>query len=120
MAKKVLKLVFKNAKEKSKMITIADPKEGLSKEVVQESMTKIAATKAFTKDEVVLYDSVDENGDTIQGLISIVGNLQNPEGSYVLQSVYRSEVGSISSLNFTDENSTTIVDEINSINSRLK
>ena len=59
MAKKVLKLVFKNAKEKSKMITIADPKEGLSKEVVQESMTKIAATKAFTKDEVVLYDSVD-------------------------------------------------------------
>lgn len=70
--------------------------------------------------EDVLYDSVDENGDTIQGLISIVGNLQNPEGSYVLQSVYRSEVGSISSLNFTDENSTTIVDEINSINSRLK
>lgn len=70
--------------------------------------------------EDVLYDSVNEDGDTIQGLISIVGNLQNPEGSYVLQSVYRSEVGSISSLNFTDENSTTIVDEINSINSRLK
>lgn len=70
--------------------------------------------------EDVLYDSVNEEGDTVQGLISIVGNLQNPEGSYVLQSVYRSEVGSISSLNFTDENSTTIVDEINSINSRLK
>lgn len=70
--------------------------------------------------EDVLYDSVNEDGDTVQGLISIVGNLQNPEGSYVLQSVYRSEVGSISSLNFTDENSTTIVDEINSINSRLK
>ena len=70
--------------------------------------------------EDVLYDSVNEEGDTVQGLISIVGNLQNPEGSYVLQSVYRSEVGSISSLNFTDDNSTTIVDEINSINSRLK
>ena len=70
--------------------------------------------------EDVLYDSVNEEGDTVQGLISIVGNLQNPEGSYVLQSVYRSEVGPISSLNFTDDNSTTIVDEINSINSRLK
>ena len=59
MAKKVLKLNFKNQKDKIKTITIANPKEGLSKEVVQDAMTKIAATKAFTKDEVVLYDSVD-------------------------------------------------------------
>lgn len=57
--KKVLKLHFKNAKDKTKMITIADPKEGLSKDVVQASMDQIVAAKAFIKDEVALYESVD-------------------------------------------------------------
>lgn len=57
--KKVLKLNFKNAKDKTKMITIADPKEGLDKAVVQASMDQIVATKAFVKDEVALYESVD-------------------------------------------------------------
>ncbi|OYR96272.1 DUF2922 domain-containing protein [Lactobacillus taiwanensis] len=57
--KKVLKLHFKNAKDKTKMITIADPKEGLSKDVVQASMDQIVAAKAFSKEEVALYESVD-------------------------------------------------------------
>ncbi|WP_289760572.1 DUF2922 domain-containing protein [Lactobacillus taiwanensis] len=59
MAKKVLKLNFKNEKGKTKTITIANPKEGLDKAVVQDSMSKIAGAKAFIKDEVALYESVD-------------------------------------------------------------
>ena len=59
MAKKVLKLNFKNPKDKTKTITIANPKEGLSKEVVQDAMSKIVAAKAFSKEEVELYTSVD-------------------------------------------------------------
>lgn len=49
MAKKVLKLSFKNQKDKTKTITIANPKEGLSKEVVQDAMAKIVAAKAFSR-----------------------------------------------------------------------
>jgi hypothetical protein len=59
MAKRVLKLSFKNEKNKTKTITIADPKDGLSKEVVQDAMSKIVAAKAFSKEEVELYTSVD-------------------------------------------------------------
>ena len=59
MAKKVLKLNFKNPKDKTKTITIANPKEGLSKEVVQDAMSKIVAAKVFSKEEVELYTSVD-------------------------------------------------------------
>ena len=59
MAKKVLKLNFKNQKGKTKTITIADPKDGLSKEVVQASMAKIVDAKAFSKEEVEIYTSVD-------------------------------------------------------------
>lgn len=59
MAKKVLKLSFKNQKDKTKTITIANPKEGLSKEVVQDAMSKIVAAKAFSKEKVELYTSVD-------------------------------------------------------------
>ena len=61
MAKKVLKLSFKNQKDKTKTITIANPKEGLSKEVVQDAMAKIVAAKAFSKEEVELYTSVDSS-----------------------------------------------------------
>lgn len=57
--KKVLKLNFKNAKGKTKTITIADPVEGLSKEVAEGAMNQIASSKAFTKDEVALYETVD-------------------------------------------------------------
>ena len=59
MAKKVLKLNFKSQKNKIKTITIANPREGLSKEVVQDAMSKIVAAKAFSKEEVELYTSVD-------------------------------------------------------------
>ena len=59
MAKKVLKLNFKNQKDKIKTITIANPKEGLSKEVVQDAMSKIVEAKAFSKEEVNLYATVD-------------------------------------------------------------
>lgn len=57
--KKVLKLSFKNEKNKTKTITIADPKDGLSKEVVQNAMSNIVEAKAFSKDEVNLYAAVD-------------------------------------------------------------
>lgn len=73
-----------------------------------------------TNIEDILYDTTNAEGSPVQGLVSIVQALKNAEGNFVLQSVYQSEVGSISSLNFTNENSTTIVDEINSINSRLR
>ena len=59
MAKRVLKLSFKNEKNKTKTITIANPKEGLSKEVVQDAMSKIVEAKAFSKEEVNLYATVD-------------------------------------------------------------
>lgn len=59
MAKRVLKLSFKNEKNKTKTITIANPKEGLSKEVVQDAMSKIVGAKAFSKEEVNLYAAVD-------------------------------------------------------------
>ena len=45
MAKRVLKLSFKNEKNKTKTITIADPKDGLSKEAVQDAMAKIVGTR---------------------------------------------------------------------------
>ena len=54
MAKRVLKLSFKNEKNKTKTITIANPKEGLSKEVVQDAMSKIVEAKAFSKEDVSL------------------------------------------------------------------
>lgn len=59
MAKRVLKLSFKNEKNKTKTITIANPKEGLSKEAVQDAMAKIVGAKAFSKEEVNLYATVD-------------------------------------------------------------
>lgn len=59
MAKRVLKLSFKNEKNKTKTIAIANPKEGLSKEVVQDAMSKIVEAKAFSKEEVNLYATVD-------------------------------------------------------------
>ena len=65
MAKKVLKLSFKNQKDKTKTITIANPKEGLSKEVVQDAMAKIVAAKAFSKEEVELYTSVEDRKSVV-------------------------------------------------------
>ena len=59
MAKKVLKLNFKNQKDKIKTLTIANRREVLSKEVVQYEISKIVEAKAFSKEEVELYTSVD-------------------------------------------------------------
>ena len=49
MAKRVLKLSFKNEKNKTKTITIANPKEGLSKEVVQDAMSRLSKRKLLAK-----------------------------------------------------------------------
>lgn len=58
MSKQVLKLLFKDNQNKKKVITIQRPKKNLPKEVVKAAMDKIATSKAFNTDGVVLYDNV--------------------------------------------------------------
>lgn len=50
-----LKLKFKTSKGKFAYMRISNPKKGLTKELVQEAMVNIAGTRAFRKDDQILY-----------------------------------------------------------------
>lgn len=72
--------------------------------------------------EDILNGITDEDGEVVEeGLLAKVDGLLPPTGdSYVLTSVYNSQVGDINDLVFSNEENTTIIDEINSINQRLQ
>ncbi|KAA8792355.1 DUF2922 domain-containing protein [Lactobacillus crispatus] len=56
--KKVLKLKFKTAENKTSMITVRYPKENLAADVVKAAMQKIVDAAAFEKDGVAIYAKV--------------------------------------------------------------
>lgn len=73
--------------------------------------------------EDILNDTTTPEGETVPGLVSVVNSLlKNPidESKFVLNTTYKSEVGDINNLLFSEGSNTTIIDEINSINQRLK
>ena len=52
---KSLRLSFKNAKDKSTSITLANALDNLEADKVKDAMQKIAGSNVFTKDGVALY-----------------------------------------------------------------
>lgn len=52
---KVLKMKFLNGEDKSKLISLAQPKENLTADEVRSVMTTIANANVFEKDAVPMY-----------------------------------------------------------------
>ena len=80
--------------------------------------------------EDILYDTEDEQGNPVQGLVSVVNNLVNssPQGGpFVTVEKYNKEIGDVSQLYVITDNGdgtqtteeTNIVAQIKSINERL-
>ena len=69
----------------------------------------------------ILYDSTDEHGQVVPGLITKVDNLykEGDTSQYVLKTTYLTEVGDINLLANRVSDNSTLVDEINAINERL-
>ena len=86
---------------------------------MNDSITKLQTNVGNIND--VLYDSTDEHGQVVPGLITKVENLykEGDTSQYVLKTTYLTEVGDINLLANRVSNNSTLVDEINAINERL-
>ena len=86
---------------------------------MNDSITKLQTNVGNIND--VLYDSTDEHGQVVPGLITKVDNLykESDTSQYVLKTTYLTEVGDINLLANRVSNNSTLVDEINAINERL-
>ena len=86
---------------------------------MNQSITKLQTNVGSIND--VLYDSQNEQGEVIPGLITKVENLykEGDTNQYVLKTTYLTEVGDINLLANRVSNNSTLVDEINAINERL-
>ena len=71
--------------------------------------------------ENILNDTMNEEGEVVPGLVSVVNKLVTEQvtGDFVLNTTYKTEVGDIKNLVFSDSKNSSIIDEINSINHRL-
>lgn len=54
---KTAQFLFKSSQGKTKILNIANPKEGLDEATARQAMEKIAATKAFQVDDVEIYQT---------------------------------------------------------------
>ena len=86
---------------------------------MNQSITKLQTNVGSIND--VLYDSQNEQGEVVPGLITKVENLykEGDTSQYVLKTTYLTEVGDINLLANRVSNNSTLVDEINAINERL-
>ena len=86
---------------------------------MNQSITKLQTNVGNISD--VLYDSQNEQGEVVPGLITKVENLykEGDTSQYVLKTTYLTEVGDINLLANRVSNNSTLVDEINAINERL-
>ena len=86
---------------------------------MNDSITKLQTNVGNIND--VLYDSTDEHGQVVPGLITKVENLykESDTSQYVLKTTYLTEVGDINLLANRVSTNSTLVDEINAINERL-
>ena len=86
---------------------------------MNQSITELQTNVGNISD--VLYDSTDEHGQVVPGLITKVDNLykDSDTSQYVLKTTYLTEVGDINLLANRVSDNSTLVDEINAINERL-
>lgn len=86
---------------------------------MNQSITELQTNVGNISD--VLYDSQNEQGEVVPGLITKVENLykEGDTNQYVLKTTYLTEVGDINLLANRVNNNSTLVDEINAINERL-
>lgn len=86
---------------------------------MNQSITELQTSVGNISD--VLYDSTDEHGQVVPGLITKVDNLykEGDTSQYVLKTTYLTEVGDINLLANRVSDNSTLVDEINAINERL-
>ena len=86
---------------------------------MNQSITELQTNVGNISD--VLYDSTNEQGEVVPGLITKVDNLyrESDTSQYVLKTTYLTEVGDINLLANRVSDNSTLVDEINAINERL-